>query len=158
MLTPLQYTSSMPDTKRVTSIRNAARFKQTVLLIDDQPTVLDIHAAILGSLKANLNIVSMTNPEDALAWMKNKQVDLIITDYRMQPMDGISFIKTIKQHNHHSHTSVVVVTIIKDKAVLQALTEAGVSACLTKPVKPEELKKLAQSLLDKNKQLTSTTT
>ncbi len=140
---------------KVTSIRNAASFKQTVLLIDDQPTVLDIHAAILKSLKANLRIVTMTNPEDALAWMKNKQIDLVITDYRMHPMDGVSFIKAIRQHSHQPHISVIVVTIIKDKIVLQELTAAGATACLAKPVNPDELKKLAQSLLAKHRQLTT---
>lgn len=143
---------------KVTSIRNAASFKQTVLLIDDQPTVLDIHAAILKSLKANLKIVTMTDPEEALAWMKNKHVDLVITDYRMPLMDGVSFIKAIRQHSHQPHTAVIVVTIIKDKAVLQELTAAGANACLAKPAKPDELRKLAQSLLVKQKQLTTLAT
>lgn len=151
MLTPLQYISDMPNAKRVTSIRNAASFKQTVLLIDDQPTVLDIHAAILESLKANLNIISMTSPEEALAWMKNKQVDLVITDYRMGTMNGITFVNAIKQQKRHLHTDVVVITVIKDKEVQQDLLSAGVTACLAKPAKPEELKKLAQSLLTKNR-------
>ena len=38
---------------KVSSIRSAAKFRQTALVIDDQTTALDIHAAILKSLKMN---------------------------------------------------------------------------------------------------------
>ncbi len=143
---------------KVTSIRNATSFKQTVLLIDDQPTVLDIHTAILKSLKMNLHIVTMTNPIEALAWMKNKQVDLVITDYRMRPMDGMSFVNAIKHENSFPNTSILVVSVIKDKKIQQDLIAAGAAACLAKPINPDELKKLAQSLLVKNKQLSNQTT
>ncbi len=155
MLTHQLYTSDETGAMKVTSIRSAASFKQTVLLIDDQPTVLAIHTAILKSLKMNLKIISMTNPQEALEWMKNKQVDLLVTDYRMQPIDGVSFLNAIKHENCYPHTSTIVVTVIKDKNILQDLLTAGATACLSKPVNPEELKKLAQSLLIKNKQLAS---
>ena len=44
-------------------------------------------SALLG-----LRIVCMTDAGAALNGCVNKQVDLIITDYRMQQMDGIHFV------------------------------------------------------------------
>src|SRR6187549_2349881 len=112
----------------ISNIRSAANFKQTALLIDDQPTVLDIHAAILKSLKMNLKIVTMTNPVDALAWMQNKQVDLIITDFRMHQMNGMQFVQAIKNTSNVLTRSIIVVTVLKEVTIHQELLAAGASA------------------------------
>ena len=135
----------------VSSIRSATRFRQTVLLIDDQSTVLDIHAAILKSLKMNLKIVAMTDPVEALAWLQNKQVDLIITDFRMHQMDGMQFVQALKDADNTLTHTIVVVTVLKDKTTQQELIAAGASACLTKPVQTLELAKIVKNLLDQNK-------
>lgn len=136
----------------ISNIRSAAKFKQTVLVIDDQPTVLDIHAAILRSLKLNLNIVTMTNPVEALQWMGKKQVDLIITDFSMMQMDGMEFVQTLNQANIVGPRPIIVITVLKDKALHQELIDAGAAACFTKPVSPSGLANMARFLLEKSKQ------
>ena len=136
----------------ISNIRSAANFKQTALLIDDQPTVLDIHAAILKSLKMNLKIVTMTNPVDALAWMQNKQVDLIITDFRMHQMNGMQFVQAIKNTSNVLTRSIIVVTVLKEVNIHQELLAAGASACLIKPVQTQELAKIAKQLLEQSKE------
>ena len=135
----------------ISSIRSAPKFRQTVLLIDDQTTVLDIHAAILKSLKMDLKIVSMTDPIEALAWLQNKQVDLIITDFRMHQMDGMQFVQALKNADNVLTHAIVVVTVLKDQTTQQELVAAGASACLTKPVQTQELAKLAKNLLEQSK-------
>lgn len=136
----------------ISNIRSAPNFKQTALLIDDQPTVLDIHAAILKSLKMNLKIVTMTNPVEALEWMQNKQVDLIITDFRMHQMDGMQFVQAIKNTSNVLTRSIIVVTVLKEISIHQELLAAGASACLTKPVQTQELAKIAKKLLEQSKE------
>jgi two-component system, chemotaxis family, chemotaxis protein CheY len=136
---------------KISNIRSAPKFKQTVLLIDDQPTVLDIHAAILKSLKLDLNIVKMTDPTEALTWMQNKQVDLIITDFRMHQMDGKQFVQAIKKADNVLTHAIIVVTVLKDQATHQELISAGASACLTKPVQTQELASIAKNLLEQSK-------
>lgn len=135
----------------VSNIRSATRFRQTALLIDDQSTVLDIHAAILKSLNMDLNIVTMTDPIEALDWMKNKQVDLIITDFRMHQMDGMQFVQTIKEVCHIVWQSIIVVTALRDKTIHQELLAAGAAACLSKPAQTKELANIAKRLLDQSK-------
>ncbi|MDI1309651.1 MAG: response regulator [Methylotenera sp.] len=135
----------------VSSIRSARKFRQTVLLIDDQSTVLDIHAAILKSLKMDLKIVKMTDPVEALEWMQNKQVDLIITDFRMHQMDGMQFIQAIKNACNELCSSTMVVTAIKDQTTHQELIAAGASACLSKPAQTLELASIAKALLEKSR-------
>jgi len=136
----------------ISSIRSAPKFRQTVLLIDDQTIALDIHAAILKSLKMDLKIVKMTNPVEALDWMKNKQVDLIITDFSMHQMNGMEFVQAIKNVVHVLWRPIIVVTVLKDKTIHQELLSAGASACLTKPAQARDLASVAKTLLDQSKQ------
>lgn len=136
----------------VSNIRSAAKFKQTVLIIDDQPTVLSIHAAIIKSLKLNLNVVTMTNPVEALTWMSKRQVDLIVTDFRMMNMNGMEFVETINSTNSAGPKPIIVISVLKDKSLHKELIAAGASACLTKPVNPTSLANMAYFLLDRSKQ------
>lgn len=118
----------------------------------NQPTVLDIHPAILRSLHPNLNIVTMTNPIEALKWAKHKQIDLITTDFSMVQMNGIQFVQAIHQAKLVGALSIIVITVVKDKAIYKALISAGATACLAKPVAASNLKKVAEFLLNKSKQ------
>lgn len=136
---------------KISHIRSAKKFKQTVLLIDDQSTVLDIHMAILKSLKLKLNIVAMTNPIEALQWMQNKMVDLIMTDFHMLPINGMQFVQAVKQMQPAKQVPIIVVTVLNDQNLHQALQYAGASACLTKPVDAEKLASIAKALLEKSK-------
>ena len=133
-------------------IRDASTFKQTALLIDDQTTVLVIHRAILNSLNMNLNIVEMTDPIEALAWLQNKQIDLIITDFSMHKMNGMEFVQAIKSSHHVLTHALVVVTVIKDQATHQELIAAGAAACLTKPAQTQQLANIAKNLLEQSQQ------
>lgn len=134
----------------VSNIRSASKFKQTVLVIDDQPTVLDIHTAILKSLKLNLKVVPMVDPVEALLWMRNKQVDLIVSDFSMMNMDAMQFIQIISEVNYA--TPIIIITVLKDKQIHKELLDAGAIACLTKPVNAEKLETLARFLLNESKQ------
>lgn len=136
---------------KISNIRSATKFRQTVLLIDDQSTVLDIHAAIIKSLKMDLKIVTMTDPVEALAWLENKQVDLIVTDFRMHKMNGMQFVQALKNADNVLTHTIVVVTVLKDQATHQELISAGASACLTKPVQTQELASVAKTLLEQSK-------
>ena len=99
----------------------------------------------------DLKIVKMTDPVEALEWMQNKQVDLIITDFRMHQMDGMQFVKAIKDACNVLWHSIIVVTAIKDKTTHEELIAAGATACLIKPAQTQELASIAKTLLDKSK-------
>lgn len=136
----------------VSNIRSSAKFKQTALIVDDQAVALNIHQAIFESLKLNLNIVTMRNPVEALRWVKNKQIDLIVTDFSMEEMDGMQFVQAARCTNNVKLTPIIVITVLKSKHLHKAMISAGASACLTKPVSAANLGKVAYFLLEVNKQ------
>ena len=93
----------------------------------------------------------MTNPVEALTWMSKRQVDLIVTDFRMMNMNGMEFVETINRTNSAGPKPIIVISVLKDKNLHKELIAAGASACLTKPVNPTSLANMAYFLLDRSK-------
>jgi len=132
-------------------IRSAARYRQTVLVLDDQPMVLAIHAAMLRSVTPKLHIVTMTNPIDALDWIRHKQLELIIMDYRMHEMDGIDFVHKVRHSDNGKILPIIVVTALNDEKIHQQLLAAGATACFVKPAPLNQLTELSKTLLEENR-------
>jgi two-component system chemotaxis response regulator CheY len=135
----------------VRDIRSASSYRQTVLVLDDQPLVLAIHAAVLRSAAPDAHIVSMTDPIAAVEWMRQKQVDLIITDYRMRKMDGIRFVNAVRRSGIGRTLPIIVVTALKDEKIHQQLLAAGVSACFVKPASAAKLLTMSRALLERSR-------
>ena len=136
-------------------IRSATSYRQTVLVLDDQPLVLAIHAAMLRSVTPSLHIVTMTDPIAALEWLRQRQVDLIIMDYRMHKMDGIRFVDEIRCAGNGRMQPIIVVTALNDEKIHRQLLASGVTACFVKPAPLNKLSALASTLLEKSRGLTA---
>lgn len=131
----------------IIDIRSSPRFKPTVLLVDDQPTVLSIHAAILNTLDWDLTVAIQTNPLEALAYLAKRQVDLLITDFKMPGIDGIWFIKQAKSLSRNPHLQIIVITALKTRLAHERILAAGAARCFTKPAQCDELAKISYELL-----------
>ncbi len=69
-----------------------------VMLIDDEPIIMQGLSKLIDWEAEGYEIVSMAqNGKDALGYLKENEVDLIITDIRMPEMDGMEFIKQVRE-------------------------------------------------------------
>ncbi|MHA2362788.1 MAG: response regulator [Candidatus Hodarchaeales archaeon] len=72
-----------------------------VLHVDDEEGFLFLTKQYLENLDDKLNIESITCPEDALSKLDEKHFDVIVSDYQMHPIDGLEFLKKLRnQHNN----------------------------------------------------------
>lgn len=68
-----------------------------VLLVDDDPTVLQVQGELVSRVG---HVVTMfTSAEDALEYLDvhGREIDLIITDYRMPQMNGLEFVQEVSK-------------------------------------------------------------
>lgn len=70
-----------------------------ILLVDDEPDLLDLEMRILEQKYGFLTITAPSG-EEALEIFKNQPVDAIISDYSMPEMDGITFLRKIREINN----------------------------------------------------------
>jgi len=70
----------------------------TVLLVDDEPGLTEIAKRFLersGECRVDIE----NSAADALARLNNVQYDVVVSDYMMPDMDGITFLKTVRSGN-----------------------------------------------------------
>ncbi len=108
-----------------------------VMLVDDEDLVLK---ALERSLrKEDFNIIAAGSAQQALEILKQKRVDLIISDHLMPGMTGLEFLKLVKAKYPE-----VIRIILSGHAdldiVISAINEGEVYRFLTKPWSDGELK------------------
>ena len=67
-----------------------------VLLVDDESEFLD--TLVKRIKKRNVNAHGVASGEEALAFLNQQPVDVVVLDVRMPGMDGIQALREIKQH------------------------------------------------------------
>ncbi|MFH0940508.1 MAG: response regulator [Candidatus Omnitrophota bacterium] len=126
--------------------------KKSVLIVDDDPDVVDIIAICL---KDN-NIVpeKAYNGLDALEKIKTKNIDLILLDINMPGMNGFEVIKQLKTDKKTYDIPIVVLTgtYISEGDKKHGLT-LGVAKYLTKPFSADDIAKEIKACLPAGKGL-----
>ncbi len=111
-----------------------------VLLIDDSAvlrTILTKNLVEVGFQKSN--ITESKDGEDGLDKLMVDKFDLVITDWYMPKIDGLEFVKMIKEKDHLKNIPLLMVTSEMDsKKELEAF-RAGISAYIIKPFTATDL-------------------
>ena len=121
--------------------------------IEDQPRILfiDDEERILRSMKAlfrrNYDVITTTDPTEALDILSNQDIDVIVSDQRMPDITGIELLKQVTQLS--PRTIRVLLTGYADmKATLDAINEGEVFRYLKKPWNNEELQRILAEASD----------
>lgn len=107
----------------------------TVLIVDDDPKLLKMLQRTL--VYENLNVFTATNGLEALPLVQTHQPDLIIVDWMMPKMDGLSFIQRLR--DEENKTMVLMLTARDAIESRVEGLESGADDYLVKPFAPAEL-------------------
>ena len=116
-----------------------------VLVVEDNRTNLTILARLVGQVEG-CSPVAFSDPKVALAFALNSGCDLVLVDFVMPGMNGIEFIRALREHSQTADLPVVMVTADSDRGVRQAAIQAGATDFITKPVDPIEFKARLRNL------------
>jgi len=106
-----------------------------ILIVDDDNVTLSILKQVL--YKANHDVTTAIDGEEAIQYVKNTVYDIIVTDFNMPGMNGIELTKEILKINPQS-VIILITAYISVKAALESI-KLGAFDYLTKPVDKEEL-------------------
>ena len=84
---------------------------------------------------------------DAMEKLSNYEIDLVIVDLNMPNMDGISFVKNLRNSYYNLDLPVIMLTTTSDRELKEEAYGAGINMFLTKPVQPDVLLDKIESLL-----------
>ncbi len=123
-----------------------------VLIIDDQSTGRAILEKVIQQIGDNIHVTAMSNPSTALEWLDLHDVDLIVTDYRMPEINGIEFIRMVRQKDRCLNVPIVMITVVSEKSVRHEALEAGATAFLMRPIDQIECRTSCRNLLQMHEQ------
>ena len=124
--------------------------KQTIMIIDDDPSMLWFVSEIFTD---KYNVLSFNNAKDALSSLELKQPDLIISDVMMPELDGISFTQHIKQNKLWSHIPLILLSALHHEDDQIKGIDSGADAYVTKPFNVKYLEKIAYRLIKRKSEL-----
>jgi len=122
-------------------------YRPTVLIVDDEELVT-ITLRNLFLLRSDYNVIVHTSASAALADAGSRAIDLVITDYLMPEMDGISFLSRFKEIQ--PQTVRVLLTGYADKAnAIRAINTVGLYQYIEKPWDNDNLLVVVKNGLEK---------
>jgi two-component system, cell cycle sensor histidine kinase and response regulator CckA len=109
---------------------------ETILVVDDVKEQRDLASAMLKKL--NYQVTSVFSGEDAVAYLKEHQVDLLVLDMIMDPnMNGLDTYKSIL--DIHPHQKAIIVSGFSESDRVKAAEDLGAGAYVKKPYVIEKL-------------------
>lgn len=108
-----------------------------VLLADDSGTMRTIQRRCLSKLGVE-DVVEAEDGVQALEAFKGHTFDVVLTDWNMPNMDGLTLLKAIRELN--KTVPIIMITTEAERSRVVAAIQAGVSDYLVKPFTPDGLK------------------
>ena len=122
-----------------------------VLIVEDDPMVAMINEQYVCKNNNFSVVAKCKNGQDALDFLKENKVDLIVLDIFMPYMDGIETLKKIRESKIDS--DVIMVTAANDTSTLEETMYLGVLDFLIKPFAYERFQIALEKFLNKKKML-----
>ncbi len=101
-----------------------------ILLIDDEPSILKALRRTINILGCELD--TFEHPDAALEALHTQDYGLIISDYRMPDMDGVSFLKIAKQRQPDA-VRIILSGFTDVSGLMAAINEAEIYRFIPKP-------------------------
>jgi adenylate cyclase len=110
----------------------------TVLLVDDEEMVTTALKAFL-ELETPYRVLTQTSGARALEVVNGQRVDVVVADFMMPEMDGVEFLRRVRERRPHV-TRILLTGYADIDNAIRAINEAGLYQYLQKPWDNEHLK------------------
>ena len=120
---------------------------RSVVVVDDDRMHLEMMEMVLRRIGI-LDVRGFSDAEEAFASAQLKRPDLIISDWNMDPVDGLQLLKWIRETSFTSDVPFIMATANCSESYWIKAIEAGVTEFLVKPLKLQVLEDAILGLID----------
>lgn len=120
--------------------------EMNVLVVDDYMPIRRSLRYLLRQL-GFYSVDDVGDAETALARMQDRSYGLVISDWKMEPVSGLEFLKQVRASKNLNSTPFLMVTAAGTSAEVVMAKEAGVSNFIVKPFNLATLKTKIQFVL-----------
>ncbi len=121
--------------------------KYTVAIVDDEEMVLTSLSSFLA-LETDYEVRTFLSANEALDFIKDNSIDIVISDYLMPEMDGITFLGRVR--DLRPEVPRIILTGYADKEnAIKAINEVGLYQYIQKPWDNEDILIVLRNGLEK---------
>ncbi|WP_434391721.1 response regulator [Melittangium boletus] len=127
---------------------------QRVLLVDDSRSIRTLLKIYL--MARSFEYIEAESAESALKELDTQQVDLILTDFHMDGMNGADFAATVRSHKDLKVSRIPILMMTGDANAAEVRNKgqkAGINAFVRKPVSCAQLMTLVDTILPAPKKI-----
>lgn len=118
---------------------------KTILIVDDSSSLRQVVTITLRG--AGFDVIEASDGEVAVSKLDGRKIHLVISDINMPNMDGISFVKEMKQRPAYKFTPVVMLTTESQEARKREGQAASAKAWVIKPFQPAQMLSVVSRLI-----------
>ena len=122
---------------------------ETIVIVDDEEMVLTSLNSFL-TLETEYKVQTFTSAKEALEYVKKGRVDLVISDYLMPEMDGITFLSKVREVKPEVPRIILTGYADKENAI-KAINHVGLFQYIEKPWSNDDLLIILRNGLEKQK-------
>lgn len=122
-----------------------AIMETTIMTVDDSASVRQMVCFTLKN--AGFKVIEAADGVDALEKLVGNQVSMILTDLNMPKMDGIDFIRQVRQEVSCKFVPIVMLTTESQVDKKKEGKAAGATGWIVKPFRPQQLLSVVSKLL-----------
>ncbi len=123
----------------------------TIVIVDDEEMVLTSLSSFL-KLETEYEVKSFTSPKEALKYIQQNDVELVVSDYLMPEMDGISFLTEVRKLRPEVPRIILTGYADKENAI-KAINDVGLFQYIEKPWDNDDILIIFRNGLEKTKLL-----
>ena len=121
--------------------------KPKILVVDDEPIALQNLEHIM--LKEGYQVLAVDSGVEAIKRLEKTEFDIVLTDLKMQPIDGLKVLEQAKQRS--PDTEVILITAYATVDTAVEAMKKGAYHYISKPFKLEEVRHTVRTALEKRK-------
>jgi two-component system, chemotaxis family, chemotaxis protein CheY len=111
-----------------------------ILLVDDSVTMRRIQKNQLNNLEI-MDVVEAGDGEEAFKMLEEGMtIDLILLDWNMPVMDGLTFLKKVRSFDKYKKVKIIMCTSESEKTRVVEALKAGANNYIVKPFTPDALR------------------
>jgi DNA-binding response OmpR family regulator len=120
-----------------------------VMVVDDSSNMLNLISTILHAHGVR-NSFEALDGHSALAEFRHFKPDIIITDWHMEPMNGVEFVREVRRgkNSPDPFVPIIMLTGHTEMSLVVEARDAGINEFLVKPISPKSLSARIAAILE----------
>jgi DNA-binding NarL/FixJ family response regulator len=118
-----------------------------ILIVDDHPVVLEGMKALLQDNDMVDVKACCSNGKDALEFLRENRVDVVLLDINLPDISGIDLCKSIKQQYAHIH--IVAISNYNERSMITKMLQNGATGYVLKNASAEEIMDAIRAVVKK---------